>query len=453
MRYEKYKQTGIPWLPEIPQEWNVVPFKGLYGFGKGLPITKEHLREAGVPVVSYGQIHSKINTGTTLKAELLRHVSEEYLLGFESCLLRYGDMAIADTSEDEEGCGNSVLMDRKENVFAGYHTIIARIKNCEYAHFLALVFQCADWRSQLRNLVHGVKVFSITKRILATTRFPLPPLPTQRAIVAYLDDKCGKIDELVAAKEKEVELLKELKQTVIADAVTRGVEDGRVEGERWREKSLSTSTSLHGKNTRRLVLSGIPWLSQIPEGWETAKVRQYFRLRATKVSDKDYPALSVAKIGVVPQLEDVAISLATGDSRKLVRKGDYVVNSRSDRKGSCGISPRDGSVTTISIVLEPHDIDGQFIHYLFRSIPWVEEFYRNGRGIVADLWTTNYQQMRNMLFPYPPLDEQRAIVAYIEEKTAKIDQAVAGLAQQVAALKEYKQRLIADVVTGQMRVA
>ncbi len=83
--------------------------------------------------------------------------------------------------------------------------------------------------------------------------------------------------------------------------------------------------------------TGIAWLPEVPEGWEVKKVRQHFRLRAEKVSEKNFPPLSVAKIGVVSQLSDVALSMAEGDTRKLVREGDYVVNSRSDRKGSCGI--------------------------------------------------------------------------------------------------------------------
>ena len=222
--------------------------------------------------------------------------------------------------------------------------------------------------------------------------------------------------------------------------------DFNAEAQRRREVNLV-------KTNRPTKPSGIPWLPEVPEGWEVRKVRQHFRLRSEKVSEKDFPPLSVAKIGVVPQLSDVAISMAEGDTRKLVREGDYVVNSRSDRKGSCGVAPRDGSVTTISIVLEPHDIDRKYVHYLFRSTPWVEEFYRNGRGIVADLWTTRYQEMRNMLFPLPPLPEQKAIVAYIETRAAKIDAAVAGLEREIAALKEYRERLIADVVTGERRVA
>jgi hypothetical protein len=102
--------------------------------------------------------------------------------------------------------------------------------------------------------------------------------------------------------------------------------------------------------------------------------------------------------------------------------------------------------------LEPHAITHSYVHYLFRSIPWVEEFYRNGRGIVADLWTTRYQEMRNMLFPYPPLSEQERIVAYLDEQTAKIDKAVALLASGIEHLKAYRERLIADVVTGQLKV-
>ena len=197
--------------------------------------------------------------------------------------------------------------------------------------------------------------------------------------------------------------------------------------------------------------TGIAWLPEVPEGWGCAKVSQHFRLRSEKVSERDYPALSVAKQGIVPQLEDVAISLAEGDTRKLVRKGDYVVNSRSDRKGSCGIAPRDGSVTTISIVLEPRNVVQMFIHYLFRSHHWIEEFYRHGRGIVADLWTTNYQQMKGMQFPLPPIPTQRAIVAYLDEKCGKVDRLVAAKEKEVALLKELKQSMIAEAVTHGVR--
>lgn len=149
---------------------------------------------------------------------------------------------------------------------------------------------------------------------------------------------------------------------------------------------------------------------------------------------------------------NVALSNAEGCSRKLVKVGDYAVNSRSDRKGSCGVSKYEGSVSLITIVLEPFNIDGDYVHHLFRSNPWVEEFYRNGRGIVADLWTTNYQMMKSMYMPIPPIEEQHEIVSFVNKKVAKIEALISKLQKEIELIKEYKQRLISDVVTGQIKV-
>ena len=193
--------------------------------------------------------------------------------------------------------------------------------------------------------------------------------------------------------------------------------------------------------------SGVQWLGEIPGHWEMSKISSHFRQRNEKVSDKDYPALSVSKQGVTPQLDNVALSNAEGTSRKLVKVGDYAVNSRSDRKGSCGVSKYEGSVSLITIVLEPFNINGEYVHYLFRSNPWVEEFYRNGRGIVADLWTTNYQMMKSMYMPVPPLSEQRSIVSFLDAKCGKIDEWVTKKQKEVEHLQELKQRVIADAVT------
>lgn len=193
--------------------------------------------------------------------------------------------------------------------------------------------------------------------------------------------------------------------------------------------------------------SGIQWMTEIPSHWEVSKVRTHFRPRTDKVSEKDFAPLSVSKMGIVPQLEDVAISQQEGNTRKLVRKGDFVVNSRSDRKGSCGVSPLDGSVSLINIVLEPYGIEHQYVHYLFRMNDWIEDFYRYGRGIVADLWTTNYQQMKNMLMPVPPLPEQKAIVKYLARETQKIDSFIAAKEKELALLDELKKSEIANAVT------
>ena len=263
-----------------------------------------------------------------------------------------------------------------------------------------------------------------------TKRIPIvvPSLSEQHAVVSYLDKKTAQIDRFISEAEREIEKLNEQKQAQIAHLVTHG-----------------TNPDAPMKD------SGIAWIGQIPEHWEVNKIRSHFKERRTKVSDKDYPALSVAREGIVPQL-DTAVKTDNGDNRKLVLKNDFVVNSRSDRKGSCGVSDYDGSVSLISIVLEPHDINPQYVHYLFRSNNYVEEFYRNGRGIVADLWTTRYSEMRNIFIPIPPVSEQKDIVSAINSLNNKIETLTSELTTQIDHLKELKQRIISDVVTGKIDV-
>jgi type I restriction enzyme S subunit len=193
--------------------------------------------------------------------------------------------------------------------------------------------------------------------------------------------------------------------------------------------------------------SGVSWIGEIPSHWEVKKIGSLFVERREKVSDKEYPALSVSKHGITPQL-DTAVKTDIGDNRKKVCKNDFVVNSRSDRKGSCGVSPYTGSVSLINIVLSPRkNTEIEYFHHLFRSNDYIEEFYRIGRGIVADLWTTRYSEMRNIYIPLPPSDEQRTIVDYIGDKTSKIDAYVADKEKEIELLQELKQKTIADAVT------
>ena len=427
-RYSEYKDSGVKWIGMIPEHWKIEPFGRHFSYGKGLPITKADLVSEGVAVISYGQIHSKLNIGTTMDDCLLRYVDPKYIETNPQCLLNKNDFVFADTSEDIEGCGNFAFNDRNESIFAGYHTIIVRPIDILHPKYYAYLFQSKKWKSQVQTLVNGVKVFSISRGILKKASLLIPTYTEQQEIVTYLDTKVAKIDEYISIAEKKIAALEELKQTIIAEAVTRGI-----------HKDVPMKDS------------GVKWIGMIPEHWKVNKIRSHFKERRVKVSDKDFQALSVAKIGIVPQLED-ACKTDNGDNRKQVLKGDFVVNSRSDRKGSCGISPLDGSVSLINIVLRPFDIVQEYVHYLFRSYNYIEEFYRNGRGIVADLWTTRYSEMRNIQIPVPPLSEQQEIVTYIETKVANINQLCQAERSQIEKLKEYKQRLISDVVTGKLKV-
>ncbi|WP_318470333.1 restriction endonuclease subunit S [Photobacterium leiognathi] len=192
--------------------------------------------------------------------------------------------------------------------------------------------------------------------------------------------------------------------------------------------------------------SGVKWLGDIPSHWEAKRLGQFFEERREKVSDKDYPALSVTMKGIVPQLENAAKTDA-GDNRKLVLKNDFVINSRSDRKGSSGTSPLDGSVSLISIVMKPKNINPAFAHHLLRSYPFQEEFYRFGKGIVADLWSTNSSEMKNILLPSMPFEESKRIAAFLDHETAKIDTLIEKQQQLIELLKEKRQAVISNAVT------
>ncbi len=192
--------------------------------------------------------------------------------------------------------------------------------------------------------------------------------------------------------------------------------------------------------------SGVEWLGDVPSPWPLTRLGGLFDERKSKVSDKDFEALSVTKNGILPQLENAA-KTNDGDNRKLVKAGDFVINSRSDRKGSSGVSPLDGSVSLINIVLKPKGILPEFCNHILKSHAFVEEYYRMGHGIVADLWTTRYDEMRAIIMALPSPEEQRAIAAFLDEKCAKVDEAVRIKEEQIALLRERRQILIQQAVT------
>ena len=193
--------------------------------------------------------------------------------------------------------------------------------------------------------------------------------------------------------------------------------------------------------------SGIAWIGNIPEHWEVKKLGHLYIPRNEKVSDKDYPALSVTMQGVLLQLENVA-KTNDGDNRKLVKIGDFAINSRSDRRGSCGISKYDGSVSLINIVLTPiNDMNPVYYEWLFHSSLFSDEYYRWGHGIVNDLWTTRWQEMKNIQIAAPPLHEQQSIATYLDQKCSEIDELITLQEEMITKLQSYKQSVITEAVT------
>lgn len=197
---------------------------------------------------------------------------------------------------------------------------------------------------------------------------------------------------------------------------------------------------------REMKDSGVEWLGEVPAEWGFDRLGGFFSLRSEKVSDEDYAPLSVTKGGVVPQLSHVAKS-DDHANRKLVCKGDFAINSRSDRRNSCGFASQDGSVSLINTICVPRgEIESRYFGYLFDSSQWSDEFYSWGHGIVADLWTTGWNDMKKILLPVPPLHEQRHIADFLDEKCAEIDRAVSAAERSVQEFVVYKKGLVTEAV-------
>ena len=202
---------------------------------------------------------------------------------------------------------------------------------------------------------------------------------------------------------------------------------------------------------RKMRDSGIEWVGAIPRDWQFSKIGSLYTQRNEKVSDKDYQPLSVTMQGILPQLATAA-KTDDGDNRKLVRVGDFAINSRSDRRGSCGISPLDGSVSLINIILTPRTaMHPGYYNWLFHTTLFADEFYKWGHGIVADLWTTRWQEMKSITVPVPEYAEQERIAAFLDAECAEIDAVLEKTRASIEEYKKLKQAVITQAVTKGIR--
>lgn len=203
--------------------------------------------------------------------------------------------------------------------------------------------------------------------------------------------------------------------------------------------------------SREMKESGIEWIGCIPVDWNIDRIGEKYTERKQKVSDRDFPPLSVTMQGILPQLSTAAKTDAH-DDRKLVCKGDFAINSRSDRRGSCGISSLDGSVSLINTVLNPRkNMDPGYYNWLFHSTMFADEYYRWGHGIVDDLWTTKWGDMKNILIPSPSIEEQCRISDFLDNKCAEIDNVLEKTRASIEEYKKLKQSIITQAVTKGIR--
>ncbi|SEE42913.1 type I restriction enzyme, S subunit [Prevotella sp. lc2012] len=429
------RHSGIEWIGEIPKEWEVMPFKQMYELSKGLSITKSDLVEEGIPVISYGQIHSKTNTGTTIKDELIRYVPDRFLDGNASSLVKKGDVIFADTSEDLDGCGNCVYIDRDNAIFAGYHTIIAKYQSSTPNNYLSYLFKTDCWRSQIRSSVNGVKLFSVPQRLLGSTTIIFPPLSEQQKIANYLDKVCGEVDEMIALQEHMIEELKAYKQSVITEAVTKG---------------LNPDVPMKD--------SGIDWIGEVPEHWNLHQFRRIFVIKKIIAGTLGYDVLSVTQNGIkVKDLTKNEGQIAQDYSKyQLVDVHDYVMNHMDLLTGYVDCSKQVGVTSPdyrVFRAIDKTQISLSYYLKIFQTCYKEKIFYHLGQGVSGmGRWRLPADQLKLFYLPMPPLSEQQSIASYLDTKCAEIDALIAIKQAKIEELKDYKKSVIYEYVTGKKEV-
>jgi type I restriction enzyme S subunit len=293
---------------------------------------------------------------------------------------------------------------------------------------------------ELLNYLHSQEKSTIIKNLsseaLKYSRLPLPPLETQHKIVEFLDKETAHIDAGIAHMESLVSLLTEKRSALISETVTRGIP-----GEHTEFKD-----------------SGVEWLGEIPVGWDVVRFGSLFN-RVKSLGTGKEELLSVYRDhGVVPKSSrNDNHNVASEDLSKyqIVKKNNLVINKMKAWQGSVAISPYDGIVSPAYFVFEPSKANNhnlKFLHYLMRSANFKGFYHSISKGIRLGQWDLDQKSHKSMPVLLPSIDEQEAIVQYIELEMEKIHSLTSIIEETLSVLKEKRQKLISDVVTGKICV-
>lgn len=431
------KDSGIEWIGEIPEEWEINRIKYLFVAGKGLSITKDNLIDEGLPVISYGQIHSKNNTGIDIQTNLLRFVDDIYSKCYPQCEVMRNDFVFADTSEDYDGCGNCVLKRDTTKLFAGYHTIILHSILDRDNSFLAYLFKTDTWRKQIRQKVSGVKVLSISQKILMNCGIILPPQKEQKAIADYLDAKCSDIDAIANDIQKEISVLEDYKKIIITEVVTKGL-DQNVE----------------------MKDSGIEWIGKIPKHWDISKLKFLakespdFTALDSTIEISYLPMECLKKGYMLPKISTLE-NLPTGLTR--FNEGDIVIAKVTPcfENGNIAIAEKLCNLTGVGsselYVIRCYKIETKFLFYYLQNANFMKRAISEMSG-TGGLKRIPSKFIRNLYITLPNKEEQYKIASYLDAKCSEIDTLIADKKKQLEILADYKKSLIYEYVTGKKEV-
>lgn len=417
MPYEEYIEVDMPWLERIPSHWKQRKVKYLFDerVEKGYP--DEALLAA---TQTKGVVPKHMYENRTVVAQKDLHLLK---------LVKKGDFVISLRSFQggiEYAYYQGIIspaytiMIPKNEIAPGYFKHIGKSRS-----FIELLKLCVTGIREGQNIDYNELKNSI---------IPLPPKEEQDQIAKFLDNRLSKINRFIKAKKKQIELLKELKQAIINQVVTKGIDP-----------------SVPMKD------SGVEWIGEIPEHWEVRKLRNIL-IPNNKRNRPDLPLLSVVRDkGVI--IRDVFDIESNHNyipddlsNYKVVEKGQFAMNKMKAWQGSYGISEYSGIVSPAYFVFDVEFDNLEYFHNALRSKIYVSFFAKASDGIRIGQWDLSLQNMKEIPLLVPPYEEQEIIVTYIRKKAKAIDDITSAIQNKIDLVKEYRTSLISAVVTGKVDV-
>jgi type I restriction enzyme S subunit len=412
--YPAYRDSGVAWLEQVPAHWEVMPLK------RAACLCTDRAADRSFPV---GLEHIESWTGRLIEAET----------EFEGdgVAFRPGDILFGKL---RPYLAKAWLADRPGEAVGDFHVI--RPLPPHMPAFLQRVLLSPEAISLIDGSTYGSKMPRASWEFIGSLAVPIPPPAEQRAIAAFLDRECGKIDALVAEQERLIALLKEKRQAVISHAVTKGLDP-----------------------TAPMKDSGVAWLGQVPAHWEVRRLGTLF-VEAADEGEHDLPVLSVSIHDGVSDRElpdeELERKVTRSDNRskyKKVQPGDLVYNMMRAWQGGFGTVAVPGMVSPAYVVARPKtSTRTAFVELLLRTPCAVEEMRRHSRGVTDFRLRLYWEEFKDIKVVLPPLEEQNTILGFIEAETKKLDTLTTEAERAIALLKERRAALISAAVTGRIDV-
>ena len=418
--YPDYKPSGVEWLGDVPEHWDVLP-------------NRVHFTEVNEKNHPLEQMLSvTIREGIILQSELLEDTSKKDGSRVDRTsykLVQPGDIAYNKMRAWQGAVGVSAYQGIVSPAY-----VVQRPRPGHNSRFLHYLLRTPNFAKEAERWSYGITsdMWSLRPEHFRMIYSCIPPLDEQAAIVSYLDRADDRIRRAISTKERLIELLTEQRQAVIHRAVTRG---------------LDPNVPLKD--------SGVEWLGDVPAHWETMRARFLFKeinLRST--TGKETHLSMSQELGLVPShLVDQSLISDSYIGGKLCREGDLVLNRLKAHLGVFALSRQAGVISPDYSVFRKRDsVKMEYFEKVFRLPALRIELRVRAKGVVEGFWRLYTEDLFDIRLPVPPFSEQQAIVEFIDKATADIDTAIDKAQRQIDLLREYRTRLIADVVTGQVDV-